>query len=127
MLFILNVQPRPNKTKQKFFFFFQIESGFFHESDIKIVGKSIKDRVALIKWKRERTVLLQLNKEHRDGDGLEKQKAQQAQLLIPVVGVLQVGQPVVLEPEEPEADQYPHHLNLPASATSVTCKNKPCF
>ncbi|XP_058855845.1 serine/threonine-protein kinase WNK2-like isoform X1 [Acipenser ruthenus] len=97
-----------------------IESGFFHESDIKIVGKSIKDRVALIKWKRERTVLLQVNKEHRDGDGLEKQKAQQAQLLIPVVGVLQVGQPVVLEPEEPEADQYPHHLNLPASATSVT-------
>ncbi|XP_041130843.1 serine/threonine-protein kinase WNK2-like isoform X3 [Polyodon spathula] len=97
-----------------------IESGFFHESDIKIVGKSIKDRVALIKWKRERTVLLQVNKERRDGDGLEKQKAQQAQLLTPVVDVLQVGQPVILEPEEPEADQYAHYLNLPASATSVT-------
>nr|XP_021334016.1 serine/threonine-protein kinase WNK2-like [Danio rerio] len=32
-----------------------VESGFFHESDAKIVGKSIRDRVALIKWRRERT------------------------------------------------------------------------
>uniref|UniRef100_A0A671QVC1 non-specific serine/threonine protein kinase n=1 Tax=Sinocyclocheilus anshuiensis TaxID=1608454 RepID=A0A671QVC1_9TELE len=33
-----------------------VESGFFHESDAKIVGKSLRDRVALIKWRRERTV-----------------------------------------------------------------------
>ncbi|TSL97260.1 Serine/threonine-protein kinase WNK2 [Bagarius yarrelli] len=33
-----------------------VESGFFHESDAKIVAKSIRDRVALIKWRRERTV-----------------------------------------------------------------------
>nr|XP_046196196.1 serine/threonine-protein kinase WNK2-like isoform X2 [Oncorhynchus gorbuscha] len=33
-----------------------VESGFFLDSDVKIVGKSIKDRVALIKWRRDRTV-----------------------------------------------------------------------
>uniref|UniRef100_A0A1A7Z6M5 non-specific serine/threonine protein kinase n=1 Tax=Iconisemion striatum TaxID=60296 RepID=A0A1A7Z6M5_9TELE len=32
-----------------------VESGFFLECDVKIVGKSIRDRVALIKWRRERT------------------------------------------------------------------------
>ncbi|KAJ3586015.1 hypothetical protein NHX12_012417 [Muraenolepis orangiensis] len=32
-----------------------VESGFFQESDVKTVGKSIRDRVALIKWRRERT------------------------------------------------------------------------
>ncbi|XP_053083104.1 serine/threonine-protein kinase WNK2 isoform X2 [Pangasianodon hypophthalmus] len=33
-----------------------VDSGFFLESDMKIVGKSIRDRVALIKWRRERTI-----------------------------------------------------------------------
>ncbi|KAG7248948.1 hypothetical protein CRUP_009249, partial [Coryphaenoides rupestris] len=33
-----------------------VESGFFLDSDAKIVAKSIRDRVALIKWRRERTV-----------------------------------------------------------------------
>ncbi|KAM4582864.1 serine/threonine-protein kinase WNK2 isoform 4-T4 [Fundulus diaphanus] len=32
-----------------------VESGFFLECDAKIVGKSIRDRVALIKWRRART------------------------------------------------------------------------
>ncbi|XP_046731442.1 serine/threonine-protein kinase WNK2 isoform X2 [Silurus meridionalis] len=32
------------------------DSGLFLESDLKIVGKSIRDRVALIKWRRERTI-----------------------------------------------------------------------
>uniref|UniRef100_A0A8C6UBP7 non-specific serine/threonine protein kinase n=1 Tax=Neogobius melanostomus TaxID=47308 RepID=A0A8C6UBP7_9GOBI len=31
-----------------------VESGFFLECDVKIVSKSIRDRVALIKWRRER-------------------------------------------------------------------------
>lgn len=34
-----------------------MESGFFLDCDIKILGKSIRDRVALIKWRRERKVL----------------------------------------------------------------------
>nr|XP_057921436.1 serine/threonine-protein kinase WNK2 isoform X2 [Doryrhamphus excisus] len=33
-----------------------VESGFFLDCDVKIVGKSIRDRVALIKWRRERLV-----------------------------------------------------------------------
>lgn len=36
-------------------------------------------------------------------------------------GATQVGQPL-LEPEESEVDQYNRLRNLPASATSVTCK-----
>ncbi|KAM9800355.1 serine/threonine-protein kinase WNK2 isoform 1-T1 [Syngnathus typhle] len=32
-----------------------VESGFFLDCDAKVVGKSIRDRVALIKWRRERT------------------------------------------------------------------------
>ncbi|XP_077582522.1 serine/threonine-protein kinase WNK2 isoform X1 [Stigmatopora nigra] len=35
-----------------------VESGFFLDCDVKVVGKSIRDRVALIKWRRERTVPL---------------------------------------------------------------------
>ncbi|KAJ8258327.1 hypothetical protein COCON_G00173390 [Conger conger] len=33
-----------------------VESGLFQENDVKIVGKSIRDRVALIQWKRARRV-----------------------------------------------------------------------
>lgn len=34
-----------------------MKSGFFHESDAKVVGKSIRDRVTLIKKSRERRQL----------------------------------------------------------------------
>lgn len=34
-----------------------MKSGFFHESDTKVVGKSIRDRVSLIKKSRERRQL----------------------------------------------------------------------
>lgn len=37
-------------------------------------------------------------------------------------GLPQVGQPLVLEPEEPEADQHSKLHKLPTSTTSVTCK-----
>lgn len=37
-------------------------------------------------------------------------------------GLPHVGQPLVLEPEEPEADQHSKLHPLPTSATSVTCK-----
>ncbi|XP_056304711.1 serine/threonine-protein kinase WNK3 isoform X2 [Danio aesculapii] len=36
-----------------------VKSGFFHESDAKVVGKSIRDRVTLIKKSRERRLLQQ--------------------------------------------------------------------
>ncbi|XP_026077618.1 serine/threonine-protein kinase WNK2-like isoform X2 [Carassius auratus] len=34
-----------------------VDSGFFLEIDVKIVGKSIRDRVSLIKWRRQRNAL----------------------------------------------------------------------
>lgn len=99
-----------------FLFLCQVESGFFHESDAKTVGKSIRDRVALIKWRRERTASAAL---HR-GDGGHRIQVTASQGIS--AGAPHVGQPLLLEPEEPEADQHNRLHNLPASATSVTCK-----
>ncbi|XP_055766891.1 serine/threonine-protein kinase WNK2 isoform X2 [Salvelinus fontinalis] len=86
-----------------------VDSGFFLDSDVKIVGKSIKDRVALIKWRRERTV-----------PAVETQT--QNLLQVPSMGVPRQGaQLAPAEPEEAEADQ-PLTLicSLPAHATSTT-------
>ncbi|XP_042617396.1 LOW QUALITY PROTEIN: serine/threonine-protein kinase WNK2-like [Cyprinus carpio] len=79
-----------------------VESGFFHESDAKIVGKSLRDRVALIKWRRERTV----------------PRASQA---VPggTVPIL-CEPPGLLEPEEPEVDQHVHVCPLSARTASTT-------
>ncbi|KAG7472254.1 hypothetical protein MATL_G00106880 [Megalops atlanticus] len=97
-----------------------VESGFFHESDAKIVGKSIRDRVSLIKWKRERTIPAADGEEPRDREAAEGPRPQQAVLQVPAVQALQTGQPALHESEEPEADQHVRHCNLPASVTSVT-------
>lgn len=95
----------------------QVESGFFHESDSKTVGKSIRDRVALIKWRRERTVSATDALERLDGGH---------QMPMPshcmVAGTTHIAQPL-LEPEDPEGDQFNRLRNLPASSTSVTCKS----
>ncbi|XP_052383176.1 serine/threonine-protein kinase WNK2 isoform X2 [Oncorhynchus keta] len=85
-----------------------VDSGFFLDSDVKIVGKSIKDRVALIKWRRERTV-----------PAVENQT--QNLLQVPSMGVPRQGaQLAPAEPEEAEADQ-PLTLicSLPAHATTT--------
>uniref|UniRef100_A0A3Q4HWR4 non-specific serine/threonine protein kinase n=1 Tax=Neolamprologus brichardi TaxID=32507 RepID=A0A3Q4HWR4_NEOBR len=95
-----------------------VESGFFHESDAKTVGKSIRDRVALIKWRRERTVSAAAAE--NQGEGGHSTQMTPSQGIS--AGVPHVGQPLVLEPEEPEADQYNRLHTLTASATSVTCK-----
>ncbi|KAL3974658.1 atypical dual specificity phosphatase [Sarotherodon galilaeus] len=93
-----------------------VESGFFHESDAKTVGKSIRDRVALIKWRRERTVsAAAAENQGEGGHGTQMTPSQGIS-----AGAPHVGQPLVLEPEEPEADQYNRLHTLPASATSVT-------
>lgn len=95
-------------------FLCQVESGFFHESDSKTVGKSIRDRVALIKWRRERTV----SSAAGEVTGMH-------QMQMPSHGIsagpTPIGQPL-LEPEDPETDQFNRLRNLPASATSVTCR-----
>ncbi|GLD49948.1 serine/threonine-protein kinase WNK2-like isoform X3 [Lates japonicus] len=93
-----------------------VESGFFHESDAKTVGKSIRDRVALIKWRRERTVSAAVSVDQGEGG----HRVQMTPSQVVSAGAAHVGQPPLLEPEEPEADQHNRLRNLPASATSVT-------
>ncbi|XP_008286447.1 serine/threonine-protein kinase WNK2 [Stegastes partitus] len=93
-----------------------VESGFFHESDAKTVGKSIRDRVALIKWRRERTASAAVLMDRGEGGHRLQMTPSQGTS----AGAPHVGQPLLLEPEEPEADQHNRLHNLPASATSVT-------
>ncbi|KAM8829582.1 serine/threonine-protein kinase WNK2 isoform 8-T8 [Synchiropus picturatus] len=93
-----------------------VESGFFHESDTKTVGKSIKDRVALIKWRRERTVSATIPADQ----GEMEHGVQMAGSQVIAAGGTQIGQPLLLEPDELESDQNNRLHNLPTSTTSVT-------
>ncbi|NXG94643.1 WNK2 kinase, partial [Stercorarius parasiticus] len=95
-----------------------IDSGFFHENDLKIVAKSIRDRVALILWRRERIWPRMQSEERRDSECLEKLKAPHAQP-VQVTYLSHTGHHVLSESEEPEADQHPFQQNLPTSVTSV--------
>ncbi|NXK68403.1 WNK2 kinase, partial [Sylvietta virens] len=95
-----------------------IDSGFFHENDLKIVAKSIRDRVALILWRRERIWPRMQAEERRDSECLDKLKAPQAQQ-VQVTYLSHTGHHVLSEPEEPEADQHPFQQNLPTSIASV--------
>lgn len=99
----------------------QIESGFFHESDMKIVAKSIRDRVALIQWRRERIWPALQPQEQQDPSSPDKARGPAMPLQAQVTYHPQAGPP---EPEEPEADQ---HLTpaLPVSATSLACECPP--
>lgn len=85
-----------------------VDSGFFHESDVKIVGKSIRDRVGLIKWRRERTVSASLSQDRSEVD----KKPQTA----PSHGICTRAP----EPEDPDTDHHNRLCNLPTSTTSVT-------
>ncbi|RVE70678.1 hypothetical protein OJAV_G00067440 [Oryzias javanicus] len=93
-----------------------VESGFFQESDVKTVAKSIRDRVALIKWRRGRTVSAAATAEQGE-EGPKTTKAPPENISS---GPPHIGQPVLLEPEEPEADQHSRLQNLTGSTTSVT-------
>ncbi|NWY37420.1 WNK2 kinase, partial [Sylvia atricapilla] len=93
-----------------------IDSGFFHENDLKIVAKSIRDRVALILWRRER-IWPRMQAEERPEPG-ERPRAPQPQH-VQVTYLSHTGHHVLSEPEEPEADQHPFQQNLPTSVTSV--------
>ncbi|XP_017561191.1 serine/threonine-protein kinase WNK2-like isoform X1 [Pygocentrus nattereri] len=88
-----------------------VESGLFHESDAKIVGKSIRDRVALIKWRRERTV----------PSAAQSSIAQTPPAQLPAGTVPTLCEPTVpAEPEETEADHHSRLGQPSASTTSVT-------
>ncbi|XP_036897246.1 serine/threonine-protein kinase WNK2 isoform X7 [Sturnira hondurensis] len=93
-----------------------IESGFFHESDMKIVAKSIRDRVALIQWRRERIWPVLQPQEQQDTGSPDKARGLHVPLQVQVTYHAQTGP---LEPEEPEADQHLLPTTLPASATSL--------
>ncbi|XP_051524778.1 serine/threonine-protein kinase WNK2-like [Myxocyprinus asiaticus] len=84
-----------------------VESGFFHESDAKIVGKSIRDRVALIKWRRERMV-------PRGPQGGTAQSMPGG--TVPIF----FEPPCLMGPEEPEVDQHAKVCQLSAKTTSTT-------
>ncbi|KAF7664866.1 hypothetical protein LDENG_00161790 [Lucifuga dentata] len=93
-----------------------VESGFFHDSDAKTVGKSIRDRVALIKWRRERTVTAAIPVDQgEEGLGVQVAPSQGVS-----AGAAHVRQPPLVEPEDLEADQHNRLCKLPTSATSVT-------
>ncbi|KAG8556924.1 hypothetical protein GDO81_018253 [Engystomops pustulosus] len=90
-----------------------VESGFFHESDVKIVGKSIRDRVALIQWRRSR-----IREESGESEGLEQMNVPQTPLA-PLAHSSHIGQHTLNETDELETDQHSFMPKLPASITSV--------
>lgn len=82
---------------------------------MKIVGKSIRDRVALIKWRRERTVM--------SGNGEAAVKKPQPNLLqVPGTIVPQAPAVATADYEEQEVEQQTLSCTVPA-ATSATCEN----
>lgn len=93
----------------------QVESGFFLDCDVKIVGKSIRDRVALIKWRRERTV--------SSGNGeAPVKKTHQNLLQVPGSGVPQAATLAMTDCEDQEVEQQTLICTVPATL-SATCKN----
>ncbi|XP_039204498.1 serine/threonine-protein kinase WNK2 isoform X2 [Crotalus tigris] len=95
-----------------------VDAGFFHESDVKIIAKSIRDRVALIQWRRERICPMLHSEDHRDPESLEKMKVTQAQPL-QITHTSHAGHQIPAEPDEPEVDQHLSQQNLPTSITSL--------
>ena len=80
---------------------------------MKIVGKSIRDRVALIKWRRERTV--------SPGNGeVAVKKTQQNLLQVPGPGVPQAATLATTDYEDQEVEQQTLICTVPAT---TTCKN----
>ncbi|XP_068568187.1 serine/threonine-protein kinase WNK2 isoform X2 [Cebidichthys violaceus] len=89
-----------------------VESGFFLDCDVKIVGKSIRDRVALIKWRRERTV------SSGNGEAAVK-KAQPNLLQVPGAVAPQAPALATADHADQEAEQQTLICTVPV-ATSAT-------
>ncbi|XP_032370748.1 serine/threonine-protein kinase WNK2 isoform X2 [Etheostoma spectabile] len=85
-----------------------VESGFFLDCDVKIVGKSIRDRVALIKWKRDRKV------SSENGEAAVK-KPQQNLLQVPSTIVPQAPTFATTDCEDQEVEQQTLICTVPAS------------
>ncbi|XP_043994050.1 serine/threonine-protein kinase WNK3 isoform X2 [Gambusia affinis] len=116
-----------------------VKSGFFHESDAKVVGKSIRDRVNLIKKSRERRQQQQLTQgfdDRRDSTVTSyvfSYPSCPSSLMVGAAGQTGGGESgaggVVQESEElPEVDQHvmqQHVLSLPEieSVGSASCES----
>ncbi|KAJ4927257.1 hypothetical protein JOQ06_014991, partial [Pogonophryne albipinna] len=85
-----------------------VESGFFLDCDVKIVGKSIRDRVAFIKWKRQRTVSPAVKKPQPN--------------LLTVLGpaVPQAATLATTDGEEQEVEQQTLVCTVPATTSSTS-------
>lgn len=82
---------------------------------MKIVGKSIRDRVALIKWRRERTV--------SSGNGeAPVKKTHQNLLQVPGRGAPQATTLAMTDCEDQAVEQQTLICTVPATM-STTCKN----
>ncbi|XP_037370488.1 LOW QUALITY PROTEIN: serine/threonine-protein kinase WNK1 [Talpa occidentalis] len=98
-----------------------VESGYVCEGDHKTMAKAIKDRVSLIKRKREQRQLVREEQEKRKQEEISlKQQAEQqssagqtaikqlpsASTSIPTASTTSASVSTQVEPEEPEADQH---------------------
>ncbi|XP_028820714.1 serine/threonine-protein kinase WNK2 isoform X5 [Denticeps clupeoides] len=93
-----------------------VESGFFLESDVKVVGKSIRDRVALIKWRRQRTIS-ESSEGTGESKGQEVSKGQDNLVQVPPAGMLHAG-PAAFpsDTEDPEQELSIHPCHVPVTA-----------
>ncbi|CAK7298827.1 Serine/threonine-protein kinase WNK1 [Vulpes lagopus] len=109
-----------------------VESGYVCEGDHKTMAKAIKDRVSLIKRKREQRQLVREEQEKRkQEEGSLKQQVEQqsstSQAGVKQIPSVSTGMPTAsttsasvstqVEPEEPEADQ---HQQLQYQQTSIS-------
>uniref|UniRef100_A0AAY4ABY0 non-specific serine/threonine protein kinase n=1 Tax=Denticeps clupeoides TaxID=299321 RepID=A0AAY4ABY0_9TELE len=98
-----------------------VESGFFLESDVKVVGKSIRDRVALIKWRRQRTIS-ESSEGTGESKGQEVSKGQDNLVQVPPAGMLHAGPaafPSDTEDPEQELSIHPSQLNVHETLTKM--------
>ncbi|XP_053413094.1 serine/threonine-protein kinase WNK1 isoform X5 [Nycticebus coucang] len=110
-----------------------VESGYVCEGDHKTMAKAIKDRVSLIKRKREQRQLVREEQEKRkqEESSLKQQVEQQfgasqtgvkqlpaASTGVPIASTTSASVSTQVEPEEPEADQH-QQLQYPQPTLSV--------
>ncbi|XP_067243944.1 serine/threonine-protein kinase WNK2 isoform X3 [Chanodichthys erythropterus] len=94
-----------------------VESGFFLEIDVKIVGKSIRDRVSLIKWRRQRIVSGHNGKTEESSTKTETQNL----LQVPSTGPPLGGPPSLpSETEELQTEAVSLVCSVPTSAATAT-------
>lgn len=94
-----------------------MDSGFFLEIDVKIVSKSIRDRVSLIKWRRQRVVSGCNGKTEECSTKTETQHLLQVPSTGPPVG----GPPSLpSETEELQTEAVSMVCSVPTSETTAT-------